>query len=112
MTCRAVINSLFANISRASFGFDPFAYAGAKVLLIEGQPAWEYMREWASTNAGVFHTEGQKVNFAYARSVPNGLSWGAFGLRDYNPRKDYINVSIVGYDGSRLSHPECTACEA
>lgn len=81
------------------FNFNALSYAEATVLLIEGQPAWEYMQRWAGQSAGVFHDQGQKINFAFAhlssRNGTRSVSYGAFGTRRYNPGKNSIRLVVA-----------------
>lgn len=91
---------MFTRIALAKpFNFNPVQYAGAKVVAIEGRPAWAFVQRYAASRIHMYHDQGQRTNMAFARLAWNNgtriSSYGGFSIRGYHPASDYVLMSLL-----------------
>ncbi|CAI5466437.1 unnamed protein product [Closterium sp. Yama58-4] len=71
-----------------------------QVLTIEGQPAVEYIKQWADKYGGMVRNPSARFNMMFAGLDPEGRAslWqhpGEFALRELIPESDSLQVSIL-----------------
>ncbi|CAI5472007.1 unnamed protein product [Closterium sp. Yama58-4] len=82
------------------WGFDFSAYELQQVLTIEGQPALEYIKQWADKYGGMVRNPSARFNTMFAGLDPEGRASlrqhpGEFVLRELVPESDSLQVSIL-----------------
>ncbi|CAI5486186.1 unnamed protein product [Closterium sp. Naga37s-1] len=81
------------------WGFDFSAYELQQVLAIEGQPAVEYIKQWADKHGGMVRNPSARFNMMFAGLDPEGKASlghhaGEFVVRELVPESDSLQVSI------------------
>ncbi|CAI5486154.1 unnamed protein product [Closterium sp. Naga37s-1] len=82
------------------WGFDFSAYELQQVLTIEGQPAVQYIKQWADKYGGMVRNPSARFNMMFAGLDAQGRAslWqhpGEFALRELVPESDTLQVSIL-----------------
>ncbi|CAI7896053.1 unnamed protein product [Closterium sp. NIES-54] len=82
------------------WGFDFSAYELQQVVSIEGQPAAQYIKQWADKHGGMVRNPSARFNMMFAGLDPQGKASlrqhpGEFALRELVPESDSLQVSIL-----------------
>ncbi|CAI7859029.1 unnamed protein product [Closterium sp. NIES-53] len=82
------------------WGFDFSAYELQQVLTIEGQPAVQYIKQWAEKHGGMVRNPSARFNIMFAAFDPEGRARlshhaGEFVVRELVPESDTLQVSIL-----------------
>ncbi|CAI5975578.1 unnamed protein product [Closterium sp. NIES-65] len=91
------------------WGFDFSAYELQQVLAIEGQPAVEYIKQWADKHGGMVRNPSARFNMMFAGLDPEGKAKlshhaGEFVVRELVPESDTLQVSV--FTGRQQQQPQ------
>lgn len=84
--------------TKKPFEFNASQYFDAKVMSIDGAPAWKYMVARATNDPSTFRTVGQRLNDAFSRFIWTDFRQsyyvGSFAARRLNPGADYLQMVL------------------
>ncbi|CAI5952400.1 unnamed protein product [Closterium sp. NIES-64] len=86
--------------AKSIWDFDFSAYELQQVLTIEGQPAVQYIKQWADKHGGMVRNPSARFNMMFAGLDPQGRASlfqhpGEFALRELVPESDSLQVAIL-----------------